>query len=222
MELRTQELASSLAMSRATLEATTDGILVTTRDGIVTDFNAKFVEMWRLPPDVMESRRHQRLLDVTSTRFAEPERFFARIKEIYATLPPETYDLLELADGTVFERSSRIQFIEQRNVGRVWSFRDITDQRRAEEAVRKQSEWLRVTLTSIGDAVITTDAEGRVTSMNPVAETLTGWTQRDARGLRLNNVFQIVSEENARPWTIQHTRRCRRIRLWDSPTIRCS
>lgn len=199
LERKTQELASSLAMSRATLEATTDGILVTDSKGVITDYNAKFVAMWRLTREVMETRQHKRVIDVTSTRFAEPEQFFARIKEIYATAPPETHDLLELADGTVVERSSRIQFIEQRNVGRVWSFRDITDQRRAEEAVRKQSEWLRVTLTSIGDAVITTDGEGRVTSMNPMAERLTGWTQRDALGLRLNGVFQIVREETRAP-----------------------
>ena len=56
--------------------------------------------------------------------------------------------------------------------------------RGAEEALRKQSEWLRVTLASIGDAVISTDAEGRVTFMNGVAETLTGWTQAEAWAVR--------------------------------------
>ena len=67
--------------------------------------------------------------------------------------------------------------------------------RRAEEALRQQSEWLRITLASIGDAVITTDAEGRVTSMNAVAQALTGWSQTDALGHFLTDVFQIVHEE---------------------------
>ena len=67
--------------------------------------------------------------------------------------------------------------------------------RRAEEALRQQSEWLRITLASIGDAVITTDAEGRVTSMNAVAQALTGWSQTDALGHFLTEVFQIVHEE---------------------------
>ena len=71
--------------------------------------------------------------------------------------------------------------------------------RRAEEALRQQSEWLRITLASIGDAVITTDAEGRVTSMNAVAQALTGWSQTDALGHFLTDVFQIVHEETRQP-----------------------
>src|ERR1700752_4170414 len=67
---------------------------------------------------------------------------------------------------------------------------------RAEEALRKQSEWLRVTLASIGDAVISTDAEGCVSFMNGVAESLTGWTQNDALGQTLGDVFRIVKESS--------------------------
>jgi PAS domain S-box-containing protein len=71
--------------------------------------------------------------------------------------------------------------------------------RRAEEALRQQSEWLRTTLASIGDAVITTDVDGRVTFMNAVAQALTGWPQTDALGHRLPDVFQIVHEETREP-----------------------
>jgi PAS domain S-box-containing protein len=71
--------------------------------------------------------------------------------------------------------------------------------RRAEEALRQQSEWLRITLASIGDAVITTDADCRVTSMNAVAQALTGWSQTDALGQLLTDVFRIVHEETRAP-----------------------
>ena len=67
--------------------------------------------------------------------------------------------------------------------------------RRAEDALREQSEWLRVTLASIGDAVITTDADGRVTFLNAVAQSLTGWSQTDALGHLLTDVFRIVHED---------------------------
>ncbi len=65
--------------------------------------------------------------------------------------------------------------------------------------MRQQSEWLRITLASIGDAVITTDADGRVTSMNAVAQALTGWSQTDALGQPLTDVFRIVHEDTREP-----------------------
>ena len=67
--------------------------------------------------------------------------------------------------------------------------------RRAEEALQKQSEWLRIALSSIGDGVISTDVEGRVTFMNGVAQTLTGWTQAEAAGRPLPDVFHIINEQ---------------------------
>lgn len=67
--------------------------------------------------------------------------------------------------------------------------------RRAEEELRRQTEWFRVTLASIGDAVIATDCDGRVTFMNSVAESLTGWTQAEALGQLLPDVFRIVNDE---------------------------
>ena len=66
--------------------------------------------------------------------------------------------------------------------------------RRAEEELRQHSAWLRSTLASIGDAVMTTDADGRVTFMNAVAETLTGWLQADALGHALPDIAHIVHE----------------------------
>ena len=71
--------------------------------------------------------------------------------------------------------------------------------RRAEESLREQSDWLRVTLASIGDAVISTDVEGRVTFMNRVAESLTGWRQAEALGRSLSEIFQILNEESRQP-----------------------
>ncbi len=70
---------------------------------------------------------------------------------------------------------------------------------RAEEALRKQSEWLRVTLSSIGDGVISTDAEGAVTFMNGVAESLTGCSQAEASGRPLSDVFHIINEDSRQP-----------------------
>ncbi|MDX2151591.1 MAG: ATP-binding protein [Bryobacteraceae bacterium] len=71
--------------------------------------------------------------------------------------------------------------------------------RKAEREQQRQREWAKATLASIGDAVITTDAEGRVTFMNSVAEQLTGWTSGEWAGAALTEVFRIVNEETGEP-----------------------
>ena len=75
----------------------------------------------------------------------------------------------------------------------------VVQRRRAEEQVHEQREWLRVTLASIGDAVIATDTEGRVTFLNAVAQELTGWTTDDAEGKPLEAVFAILNEKTRQP-----------------------
>src|ERR1041385_2854292 len=73
--------------------------------------------------------------------------------------------------------------------------RDLTERKTAEDSLRQSEEWLRTTLRSIGDAVIATDIAGDVKFLNPVAETLTGWTQGEAKGLPLDRIFVIVNQE---------------------------
>src|SRR5262245_44217007 len=72
---------------------------------------------------------------------------------------------------------------------------EVAARRAAEQDLAEEGERLRTTLASIGDAVITTDAEGRITSLNPVAEALTGWAKAEATGQPLDVVFRIVNEE---------------------------
>ena len=77
--------------------------------------------------------------------------------------------------------------------------RDVTEQKAAAEVLRSREEKLSVTLNSIGDAVLATDAERRITRLNPVAEQLTGWTLADAQGRPVDDVFQIINEETRKP-----------------------
>jgi PAS domain S-box-containing protein len=76
--------------------------------------------------------------------------------------------------------------------------RDVTERKRAEEALESEKERLAVTLRSIGDGVITTDMDERVVLMNKVAEDLTGWTQQEAVGRRLNEIFRLIDEKSGR------------------------
>ena len=136
LERKTAELAHSVSVLRATLDSTTDAIVVTDEAGGVTDFNEKYVEMLGSSRERINSANADQLRKIFSRQFKNPEQFLARIRKIYATAPTETFDILEFADGRVFERYSKTQSIDQRSMGRVWSFRDITERKRAEETLR--------------------------------------------------------------------------------------
>jgi signal transduction histidine kinase/PAS domain-containing protein/ActR/RegA family two-component response regulator len=174
LELKTEELAHSLAMMRATLESTTDGILAVDKDYKVTGFNEKFFEMWRIPREVMAAYEQPRLAEVVSEQFKDPRQYLARVTEIYDSSPPESYDLLELADGKVFERFSKIQIVNEQNVGRVWIFRDITERRRAEEALRDETRILEL-LNQTGTALAAKlNLQALVQSVTDAATQLSG------------------------------------------------
>src|SRR6185369_6565867 len=130
------ELARSLVMLRATLESTTDGIVVTDAAGNVTGYNRRYEQMWGIPVAMMETASHQELVERNSQHFENPAAFRAKIQAIYDNSRAETFDQLSFADGRTFELFSRIQFVDGQAVGRVWSFRDITERRRTEDALR--------------------------------------------------------------------------------------
>ena len=133
LERKTEELALSLSMMQATLDSTTDAIVVTDLSGNVRDFNEKYAEMMGVTREQLNRADVRELRKKFSQRFKDPEQFMARVMEIYATTPAESFETLELKDGSVLERYSQIQLLDQRPVGRVWSFRDVTERKRAEE-----------------------------------------------------------------------------------------
>jgi signal transduction histidine kinase/ActR/RegA family two-component response regulator len=144
LESRTSELAHTVAMLRATLEATTDGILVTDPEGNVVDFNEKYAAFWNIPHQILQQRKHRPLLEMVAARFDDPAGFIARAEAIYASSQNESFDVLHLADGRICERYSRIQFVDGENVGRVWTFREVTAQRRVEYALREEGRILEL------------------------------------------------------------------------------
>jgi PAS domain S-box-containing protein len=185
LERRTEELARSLAMTRATLESASDAILVTDGEAKVTEFNHKYVDMWGIPEEIMGTREHSQLLSECAKRFADASAFLSRVEEIYASSPAETSDTLALTDGRVIERVTKIQFVEDRNVGRVWSFRDITERKVAEETRAR----LAAIVEGSDDAIISKTLEGIITTWNHGAERMYGYTAAEAIGKPVTILF---------------------------------
>src|SRR6266481_435278 len=85
LEQRTRELAQALAIMGATLDSITDAILVTDEKGKITDFNEKYIDIWRIPREFLERGMAREVRELASQNFADPQRFIARIEEIAAT-----------------------------------------------------------------------------------------------------------------------------------------
>ena len=172
-----RELLQSLAILRATLESTTDAILVTDEKDRVIDFNEKYIGMWKIPREVLETATLREVSELMSQHFADPRRFIARIEEIIATAQ-ESFDLLELKDGRIFDRSSKILKVEGARAGRVWSFRDVTERNRFEITANR----LAALVASSDDAIVGKDLNLVVTSWNFGAERIFGYSAEEMIG----------------------------------------
>ncbi len=139
-----EELEQSLSLLRGTLEATADGIIVSQNGKYITTFNHKFVEMWNIPESVIASRELTLVLPLILEQLKNPEAFLAPTQELLSQPEAEGYGIYELKDGRVFERYSHPQRIGENIVGRVCSFRDITERKQAEEALKKAHEQLEI------------------------------------------------------------------------------
>jgi signal transduction histidine kinase/HAMP domain-containing protein len=127
-----ENLLQLLSLHRATLESTADGILVIDTDRTVITKNLKFLQMWLIPDDIAASKDYKKLLAYVLNQLTAPEEFAATVEWLYAHPEEESFGILTFKDGRIFERFSLPQKIENRIVGRVWSFRDITKHRKLE------------------------------------------------------------------------------------------
>ena len=126
------DLEESLALVRATLESTKDGILVVDNAGNIVGFNNRFTEMWALRAAPELGRNGLPVQEQMLPQIKDAERFRERLREMRDEVAAESHDVLELMDGRVFERYSIPHRVAGSTVGRVWNFRDVSERVRAE------------------------------------------------------------------------------------------
>ncbi len=171
------------AMLLTERELTLDGILVVDDRSTVLSYNGRFAEMWGLGTDVLATRADRTLLQVVRDRLVDPDGFMRRIRELYERHDETSHDEVALTDGRTFHRySAPMRDPDGRYYGRVWYFRDVTESRRAEAALRSERDRAQRYLDTAEAILLALSPEGRVTLINRKGCEVLGWTEADLLG----------------------------------------
>jgi diguanylate cyclase (GGDEF)-like protein/PAS domain S-box-containing protein len=129
-------LREAMSLLTATLESTADGILVVGDEGQIAGVNNRFLSMWGIPRDLL-AEDAESVMGFVLNQLKDPAAFRERIAAVYADRESESHDVLAFHDGRTFERYSRPQKVADKVVGRVWSFRDVTPARVAQDQIKQ-------------------------------------------------------------------------------------
>ena len=160
------EVARSASLVTATFESTSDGIFVVDRAGKIINYNQKFLDMWYIPETVISERDEEILLAYLEDQLDDREGFIQKINHLKMHPEKEAFDILEFRDGRVFERMTLPQRIGGTIIGRVWSFRDVTEQRTTLSSLQITQANYRSVVESTGDSIFMVDLEGCYIFMN--------------------------------------------------------
>jgi len=174
-----EELEQSLSVLRATLESSTDGILVIDQNRRIVNYNRKFVEMWNIPQRIMLERDENSTVAFMLDRVEDYKDFQETLETTYDQPEVESFDILGLKDGRIVERYSKPQKIGGKTVGRVWSFRDVTQRLRAEEERRASEEKYRSLFEESKDVVFISTPDGKFLDINLAGVELFGYSTKE-------------------------------------------
>jgi diguanylate cyclase (GGDEF)-like protein/PAS domain S-box-containing protein len=184
-----REVRRALTLLQSTLDSTADGILVIGEGGRILTYNQRFVDMWRIPPGVMDDASDERVLEFIREQISTPEEFMRIVRALYAQPLAESFDLLEFKDGRRFERYSIGRTIEGAPV-RVWSFSYVTARFAAEAALRESEVRYRLLFELNAAGVCVTALDGTISDCNLSFAALLGCPRNELTGRNLGDFYQ--------------------------------
>jgi PAS domain S-box-containing protein len=187
---RTDELARSLSLLTATLESTPDGILAIQMSDGAASWNSKFVEMWGIPPEFLKSKSGAPLIAFMAKLVRDEVGFARRIEASQAAPEKESFDAFKLKDGRQFEGYCKPQKLEGSSSGIVLHFRDVTERRRIDEALRASEQRFKAIFDQAAVGVAQIDVKtGRFVLFNKHFCELIGRSQNEMEQLTLPEII---------------------------------
>jgi two-component system sensor histidine kinase/response regulator len=192
-----REREKLLAALNATLEATTDGILVADLNQQIISFNQRFLALFGISQEFSDRRKAGEMRRVILNQLANPAEFESRILWLYSHPGESSHDVIHFRDGRIYERDSHPQRIGEEIIGRVWSYRDVSERRRSEQALRESEERYRVVAETASDSILTTNLDYRILFANAAAGKLFGCEAKTLVGQTLFDLamFEGPAEE---------------------------
>lgn len=179
----------ALSMLNAALESTADGILIVDRNSNIVGFNKNFIELWEIPENIISTGSDEKALSHVLSQLKNPDSFIEKVYYLYKNPEKESFDLIEFKDGKVFERYSKPQIIGEKIIGRVWSFRDITERIKAEKALKELEALESSILSAIPHAVL--GLQNRVIIFaNNAVEDVFGWKPEELKGRKTRILYR--------------------------------
>lgn len=139
IEERTTSLRHSLSLTRSTLESSTDGIIVADNEGKVIDYNNRFIELWQIPPSLIETKNYNLFIEYSIRQLKDPNEYLKKLEKLKNNAEDIDIQIINLKDGRIFEQYTQPQYLEGQAIGRVWSFRDITKRAMLEKKLEIQA-----------------------------------------------------------------------------------
>lgn len=189
-----EALQQSEGIVRATLNSTAEGILVTTLDKQIVDYNPLFIKMWRFPKGIIEDKKFDAMLDYVLKHMKNPKEHFEWAEKCYLNDRP-AFDIIALLDARVFEVYSEALMIQGKMQGRVWCYKDITARKRVEIELQKSQERYKRLVELSPDAIFMA-VDGKNTFTNAAGVELLGAsTEGDIYGRPITDyIFSNYSE----------------------------
>lgn len=204
-----EALKKSEIQLQVIIESTADGILAIDGDGKVIKTNTRFAELWKIPPTVLNSGDDATLLDFVLEQLVSPKQFLDKVQQLYNSTDEDS-DTLFFKDGRIFERYSAPLILDDKIKGRVWSFRNITERKRAEEALRESKNVIQNIIDNSPSLIYILDLNGKFSLanrklaevLNFSAEKLLGNTRQlfmstEFADQHRKNDLQIITTEQA-------------------------